>query len=100
MQKGPFLGPDKGMSPDKREWTATSSGGLSFILKRSPRHLSEGSPPNTKGTKKYSAKKSRRDYLGTPFGITPSNYSQELLPLYLGNSFPLPRAKLLKHRSS
>src|SRR5258708_4125148 len=99
MQGGPSSYPGKGMFPDKRGRATTSSEGSSFILKRSPQHPSEGSHPSTKDTKRYSAKKSRKDYLDTPSGITLLNYSLEPLHLYLGGSSPLPKARSLKHKN-
>src|SRR5229473_3011181 len=99
MQGGPPLYPNRRMFPDKRGHLITSSGESSFTLKRSPRHLSEESHPSTKDTKRYLVKKSRKDYLDTPSGITLSNYSLEPLHLYLGGSSPLPKARLLKHKN-
>src|SRR5258708_21954643 len=99
MQGGPSLYPDKEMFPDKRGRAVTSSEGSSFILRKSPRHPSEGFHPSTKDTKRCSAKKSHKGYLDTLSGITLSNYSPEPLHLYLGGSFPLPKARSPKHRS-
>src|SRR5258708_39125313 len=98
-QGEPSLYPDKGMFPDKRGRATTSSEGSSFILKKFQQHLSEGSHPSTKDTKRYSAKKSHKDYLDTPSGITLSNYSPEPLHLYPGGSFPLPKVRSLKCKS-
>src|SRR5260221_13779440 len=100
MQKEPSLYPDKEIFLEEKGKTTISLEGSSFIRKESLQHLLEESPPNTKGIKKCLAKKNRRGYLDTPFGIMPSNYSQELLPHYPDDSSPLPRVKLPKHRSS
>src|SRR5712692_2102185 len=100
MQRGPFLCPDKRMSLDKREWAITSLGESPFILKKSLRHPSEGSPPSIKDTKRYLVKKSHRDCLDTPSGIMLSNYSLEPLHHYLGGSSPFLRAKSLRRKSS
>src|SRR5258708_40019054 len=99
MQGRPALYHHKGTFHDKRGRAITSSDGSSFILKRSPRHPLEGSHPSTKDTKKYSAKKSCKDYLDTPSGIMLSNSSPEPLHLYLGGSSPLPKARLPKCKS-
>src|SRR5229473_3759914 len=99
MQKGPFLCPDKGTSPDKKKQAITSSEGSSSTLKRSPRHPLEGFPPNIKGIARCLVKKSRRDYPDTPFGTTLSNYSLEPLHHYPVDSSPSPRAKLLRHKN-
>src|SRR5713226_4556220 len=100
MQKEPFLCPNKGMSLDKGGRATIFSEESSFILKRSPRHPSEGSPPSIKDTKRYSVKKSRKGYPDTPSGIMLSSYSLEPLHHYLGGSSLLLKAKSLKHRSS
>src|SRR5713226_9184011 len=100
MRRKLFFYPDKGISLEGKGKTTTSSEGSPFIRKESLQHLLEGSPPNTKDIKRCLAKKNRRGYLNTPFGITPSNYSQGPLPRYPDDSFPLPKAKLPKHRSS
>src|SRR5258708_7878285 len=96
MQREPSLCPDKGMSLDKRGWATISSEESSFILKRSPQHLLEGSPPSIKDTRRYSVKKSRRGCLNIPSGIMLSNYSPEPLHRYPDDSSPLPKAKSLK----
>src|SRR5258708_16561196 len=98
-RRRPSLYPDKEISLEGKRKTITSSEGSSFIRKESLQHLLEESPPNTKDTRRYLAKKSRRGYLNTPFGIMPLNYSQEPLPHYPDDSSPLPRVKLPKHRS-
>src|SRR5260370_18785466 len=100
MRRKPSSYPDKETFLGRKRGTPTSSGGSSFTQKESLRHPSEVSPLNTRDTKKCSVKKSRRGYPNTPFGITPSNYSHGHLIHYQDDSFPLPRAKLLKHRSS
>src|SRR5258708_6777946 len=99
-QKGPFLCPDKRTSLDKEGQATISLEESSFTLKRSPRHPLEGSPPNIKGIKRYSVKKSCRGYPDTPFGIMLSNYSLEPPHHYLGGSSLLLKAKSLKHKSS
>src|SRR5229473_906641 len=91
---------DKEMFPEHKRGTAISLEGLSFILNESLQHPSEASPPNIKDIKRCLARKSRKDYLGTPSGITLLNYSQEHPPHYPDDSFPSPRAKLPKHRNS
>src|SRR5216684_526898 len=100
MQRKLSLYPDKEISLEGKGKTTISLEGSSFIQKESLQHPLEGSPPNTKDIKRCLAKKSRRGYLNTPFGITPSNYSQGPLPRYPDDSSPSPRAKLPKHRSS
>src|SRR5258708_27017087 len=100
MQRRLSLYLDKEISLEGKREIAISSEESFSTRKESLQHPSEASPPNTKGTKKCLVKKSRRGYLGTPFGITPSNYSQEHLPRYPDDSSPSPRAKLLKHKSS
>src|SRR5258708_14792032 len=100
MQRGPFLYPGKGTFPDKRGRAITSLEGSSFTLKRSPQHPLEGSHPSTKDTRKYSAKKSHKDYPDTPSGITLSNYFWEPLHLFLDSSSPLPKARSPKRKSS
>src|SRR5258708_23700976 len=99
MQKGLSSYPDKEMSLGRKRETTTSSEGSFSTQKESLQHPSEVSPPNISGMKRYSARKNRRDYLDTPFGIMPSNYSQEHLPHYPDDSSPLPRAKLPRHKN-
>src|SRR5258707_3705112 len=99
MQRKPSLYPDKEISLEEKGKTTTSSEESSFIQNESPRHPLEGSPPNTKDTRRCLAKKNHRGYLNIPFGIMPSNYSQERLPHYPDDSSPSPKAKLPKHRS-
>src|SRR5216684_1463067 len=99
MQKEPSLYPDKGISLGRRKRITTSSEGSSSTQNESLQHPSEASPLNTKGIKRYSVKKNRRDYPGTPFGITPLSCSQEHPPRYLDDSFPSLRAKLPRHKS-
>src|SRR5258707_202926 len=100
MRKKPSLYPGKRMSPEREGRETTSSGESSFILKRSLQHLSEGSPPNTKDTKKYLAKRSRRGYLNIPYGTMLSNCSRGPPHRYPGSSSPLPKAKSWKHKNS
>ena len=88
MQRKPSLYPNKETSPEKEEQTTTSLEGSSSTLEQFPQHPLEESPPNTKNIRRCSAKKSRKDYPNIPFGIMPSNYSQELLHRYLDGSFP------------
>src|SRR5258707_15645844 len=99
MRNGMSSFPDKGTSPDHRKRIITSLDGLSSIRKESPRHPLEASPPNTRDTRKYSAKKNRKDYLDTLFGITPSSCSQEHLPHYLDDSSLSLKVKSLKHKN-
>src|SRR5712692_7892805 len=98
MQRGQSLCLDKETSLGKEERAITSSEGLSFTLKQSPQTLLEGSPPNTKGTKRCSAKKNRRDCPDTLSGTMQSNCSRGLPHCYRGDSSPLLRAKLWRHR--
>src|SRR5713226_7920978 len=91
--------PDKEMFLEHKRRTATSLEGLSSILKESLRHPSEVSPLSIKDTRRCLARRNRRDYLGTPSGITPSNYSQEHPPHYPDDSFPSPKAKLPRHKN-
>src|SRR5258708_7575037 len=100
MQKKPSSYPGKRMSPEREEQETTSLGESSFILKRSLQHLSEGSPPNTKDTKKYLAKRSRRGYLDIPYGITLSNCSRGPPHHYPGGSSPLPKVRSRKCKNS
>src|SRR5216684_5697925 len=100
MQKELSLCPDKETFLEKERKTITFSEELPFIQKGSLQHPSEESPPNTKDMERCLAKKSRKGYPNTLFGITPSNYSQELLPRYLDDYSPSPRAKLPRHRNS
>src|SRR5258708_1966539 len=90
---------DKGTFPEHKKRTAISLEGLSFILKESLQHPSEVSPPSIKDTKRCLARRNRRDYLGTPSGITPLNSSQEHPPHYPDDSFPSPKAKLPRHKN-
>src|SRR5258708_6786799 len=100
MQKRPFLCPDKETSTGKKKQATISSEESFSIPKRSPQRPSEEYPPNTKGITRCLARRSRKDYPNTPFGIMPLNYSLEPLHHYRADSFPSPRAKLLKHKSS
>ena len=100
MRRKLFFYPDKGISLEEKGPTTTSLEGSPSIPKESLRCRLEGFLPNTNDIKKYSAKKNRRGYPNTLFGITPSNYSQGPLPRYPDDSFPLPKAKLLKHKDS
>src|SRR5258707_6815523 len=100
MQKGPFLCPDKGMSLDNEERAVISLEESSFILKGSPWHPLEGSPPSINDTKKYSVRKNRKSYLGIPSGIMLLNYFPEPPCHYLGSSFPLLKARSLRRKSS
>src|SRR5258708_15969070 len=100
MQKGPSSCPNKRMSLEERARTTISLEESSFILKRFLRHPSEGFPPNTKDTRRCSAKRSHRDCLDTPSGTMLSNYSREPPHHYPGGSSPLPRVKSLKCKSS
>src|SRR5258707_12469416 len=100
LPRRPFLHPGIRMSLDKRERATTSLGGSLSILKRSPQHPSEGSPPSIKDTGKSSAKKNCKDYLDIPSGTTLSNYSLEPLRRYQDDSSPSLRAKSPKRRSS
>src|SRR5258707_9093174 len=100
MQKGLFLYLDREISLEHKKRATISLGESSFIRKESLQHPSEVSPPNIKDIKRCLVKKSRKDYLDTPFGITPSNYSQEHPPRYLDDSFPSPKVKFPKHKSS
>src|SRR5229473_6253995 len=100
MRRKLSLYPNKEMSLGKKRKTTISLGESSFTQNESLQHPLEGSPPNIKGIKRCSAKKSRKDYLNTLFGITPSSYSPEHPPHYPDNSSPLPKVKLPKHRSS
>src|SRR5258708_6538171 len=85
---------DKEMFPEGRTRATTSSEESSSTPKRSLQPPLEGFPPNTKGTKRCLARKSRKGCPGIPFGTMPSNYSQEL-PLHCQeDSSPLPRARL------
>src|SRR5258708_30728357 len=98
-QRRPSSYPNKGMSPAKGERTTTCTEESSSILKQFPQHLLEESPPNTKDTRKCSVRKNCKDCPNTPFGITPSNYSQGLPHHYLDSSSLLHRARLPKHKS-
>src|SRR5258708_721722 len=100
MQRGPSLYPDKGISLERKRGITTSSEGSSSIRNESLQHLSEAFPLNTKGIKRCSAKKNRKDYPGIPSGIMLSSYFQEHPPYCPDDSFPSLRAKLPKHRSS
>src|SRR5713226_2584573 len=99
MRREPFLSPDKETFPDEKRRVITSSDESSSIPKRSPWHRLEGSLPNTRDIAKYLARKNCKDYHNTPFGITPLNCSLEPLHPYPVDSFPLPRARLLKRRN-
>src|SRR5258708_17558966 len=99
-QRKPSLYPDKETSLEKPDCTTTFLEELSSTLKQFPQHPSEESPPDTKDTKRYSAKRNHRDYLDTLFGTMPLNYFQGLRPHYLDDSSPLPKARLPKHKSS
>src|SRR5216684_7780085 len=99
MQKKPSSYPDRETSPERGEWTITSLEGSFSILKQSPRSLLGGSLPNTNDTRKYLAKKSRKDYPNIPSGTTPSNYSRGLPHRYLDNSSPSLKARLSKCRN-
>src|SRR5258708_31352008 len=100
MQKEPSLYPDKEIFPEKENKTITSSEESSFIQEGSLQHPSEEFPPNTKDTERCLVKKSRKGYPNILFGITPSNYFQELPLRYLDDYSPLPRAKLPKRKNS
>src|SRR5258708_27930210 len=100
MQGRPSSYPDKRMSPDKKRRVTISSEESSFIPKKYPQHPSEGSPPSTKDTKRYSVKKSCRDYPDILSGIMRLNYFPEPLHHCPDDSSPLLRAKSLKHRNS
>src|SRR5713226_7054483 len=100
MRKEPPSYPDKETSPEREGRITTSSGGSSSTQSESPQYPSEASPLNTRGIRKYSAKKNRRDCPDIPFGIMPSNYSQEHPPRYLDDSFPSLRARSPKHKNS
>src|SRR5713226_9590929 len=99
-QKGPSSYPDKEMFPEKEEQPNTSSEGSFSIPKQSPQHPSEESPPNIRNTRKCSVKKSYKDYLNIPSGITQLNCYQELLHHYPDGSSLLPKARSLKHKNS
>src|SRR5713226_7416865 len=99
MHEGPSSYPDKGTAPGRKKPTTTSSEESSSILKRSPQHQLEGFLTSTKGIAKCLAKKSHRGYPDTPSGTTPLNYSLGPLHHYLVDSFPSPKAKLLKPKS-
>src|SRR5258708_3771084 len=100
MQKGPSLYPDKEIFLGKKGQTTIFSEESSSILKRSPRHPLGESPLNTKDTVKCLARKNHKGYPDTPFGTTLSNYSLEPLRSYQVDSFPSPKARLLKHKNS
>src|SRR5260370_22828244 len=86
LDKETFLG--------RRTQPTTSLGESSSTPKRSPWPPLERSPPNTKGIKRCSAKKSRRGYPSTRSGTTPSNCSQGLPHHCQEGSSPLLRARL------
>src|SRR5216684_4651049 len=100
MPKEPPLYPGKETSPERKRGITTLSEGSSSTQNESPQHPSEASPLNTKGIRKCSAKKNRRDCPNTPFGITPLNYSQEHPLRYPDDSFPLPKARSPRHKNS
>src|SRR5216684_2295907 len=100
MQKRLSLYPDNRMSHKKREPATTSLEGLSSTLKQFPCRLLEESLPNTKNTKRCSAKRSCKGCHDIQFGIMPSNYFWEPPHHNLGGSFPSPKAKLQKHKNS
>src|SRR5258708_1039633 len=99
MQKELSLCLDKETSLEKEERATTSSEGSSSTLKRSLQPLSEESPPNTKGTKRHSPKKSRRGCPDTPSGIMLSSCSQELPHCYWDGSSLSPKVKLQRRRN-
>src|SRR5260370_29707096 len=98
-RRRPSLYPDKEISLEGKRKTITSSEGSSFIRKESLQHLLEESPPNTKDTRRNLAKKSRRGYLNTPFGIMPLAPPHHPLPHYPDDSSPLPTLQFPKHRT-
>src|SRR5713226_5204584 len=100
MQKEPSSSLDREISLERKGTITISSEGSSFTQKESPQYPLEASPPNTKDIKRCSVKKNRRGYLNTPFGIMPSNCSQEHLLHYQDDSSPSHKAKLPRHRSS
>src|SRR5713226_5333288 len=100
MQKGPSSYPDKETSPEDKKKKTTSSEELSFIQKRSLQHPSEESLPSTKDIRRCLAKKNRKGYPDTLFGITLSNYFQGPPLHYQDDYSPSPRVKLPKHRNS
>src|SRR5258708_19140913 len=100
MRREPSLYPDRETSLERKRGITTSSEGSSSIQSESPQCPSEASPLNTRGIRKYSAKKNRRDCPSTPSGIMPLNYSQEHPLRYLDDSFPSPKAKLPRHNNS
>src|SRR5258708_5174230 len=100
MQGEPSSYLDRRMSLVGEGKTTISLEESSSTQRKSPRYLLEGSLPNIKDTRKCSAKKNRKDYLGIPFGITPSKYCRELLPPYPDDSSPSLKAKLQRHKSS
>src|SRR5713226_7838000 len=100
MRKEPPSYPDKETFPEKEGRITTSLEESPSIQSESPQCPSEATPPNTRGIRKYSAKKNHRDCPGIPFGIMPSNYSQEHLPHCPDDSSPSLRARSPKHKSS
>src|SRR5258707_15126841 len=100
MQRKLSSYPDKEISLKRRRRTTTSLEESSFTQKESLQHPSEVSPPSIKDIKRCLVKKNRKGYPDTPFGITPSNYSQEHPPRYPDGSSPSPRVKLPKHKNS
>src|SRR5229473_766803 len=100
MRKEPPLYPDRETSPERKGGITTSLEGSPSTQSEFLQRLSEASPLNIKGIEKYSAKKNRRDCLGTPFGTMPLNYSRERPLRYLDDSFPSPKARSLKHKNS
>src|SRR5229473_2737984 len=99
MRREPPLYPDRETSLERKRGITTSSEGSPSTQSEFLQRPSEASPLNIRGIGKYSAKKNRRDCLGTPFGTMPLNYSQERPLRYLDDSFPSPKARSPKHKN-